>query len=122
MVALVGVVLTTVLVGLVIAVLLSVMFLLYRASRPYVAAARQAAAASGRRSSDLERHPEAEEIPGLLILRIDAPLYFFNANVARERQILEAVAGGDPRPRGGPPRRRRDGRPRRDHGRHASGS
>jgi MFS superfamily sulfate permease-like transporter len=31
------------------------------------------------------------------MLRIDAPLYFFNVNVARSA-ILEAVAGSDPRP------------------------
>ena len=38
MTAMVGVLLTTVLAGMILAVLLSVMFLLYRASRPYVAA------------------------------------------------------------------------------------
>ena len=31
-------------------------------------------------------------VPGLVILRLDAPLYFFNANVART-QILEQTAG-----------------------------
>ena len=96
MVALVAVVTTTVLVGLVVAVLLSLMLVLYRASRPYVA---RLGKLSGERATfvDLERHPEAEEIPGLLMLRIDAPLYFFNVNVARSA-ILEAVAGSDPRP------------------------
>ena len=33
------------------------------------------------------RHPDAQSLPGLVILRLDAPLYFFNANVART-QIL----------------------------------
>jgi len=96
MVALVAVVTTTVLVGLVIAVLLSLMLVLYRASRPYVA---RLGKLSGERATfvDLERHPEAEAIPGLLMLRVDAPLYFFNVNVARTA-ILEAVAGSDPRP------------------------
>jgi high affinity sulfate transporter 1 len=96
MVALVAVVTTTVLVGLVVAVLLSLMLVLYRASRPYVA---RLGKLSGEKATfvDLERHPEAEEIPGLLMLRIDAPLYFFNVNVARSA-ILEAVAGSEPRP------------------------
>ena len=95
MVALVGVVLTTVLIGLAIAVLLSVAFLLYRASRPYVAALGRI---PGYRATfgDLTRHPDAEPIPGLLVVRLDAPLYFFNANVART-QILALVAGSDPR-------------------------
>lgn len=96
MVALAAVVTTTVLVGLVVAVLLSLMLVLYRASRPYVA---RLGKLSGERGTyvDLERHPEAEAIPGLLMLRVDAPLYFFNVNVARSA-ILEAVAGSDPRP------------------------
>ena len=37
------------------------------------------------------RHPDAQPIPGLVILRLDAPLYFFNANVART-QILAQTA------------------------------
>ena len=62
LVALVGVVMTTVLIGLVIAVLLSVAFLLYRASRPYVAALGQM---PGYRATfgDLLRHPDADADP-----------------------------------------------------------
>jgi len=96
--AMVGVLLTTVLAGMVLAVLLSVVFVLYRASRPYVAAL-------GRMPdyratfADVSRHPDAELVPGLVIVRLDAPLYFFNANVART-QILELVAARKPTPRG----------------------
>jgi high affinity sulfate transporter 1 len=98
LVALVGVVFTTVLIGLVIAVLLSVAFLLYRASRPYVAALGRV---PGYRATfgDLQRHPDAEPIDDLLIVRLDAPLYFFNANVAKD-QILDLVAARDPAPHG----------------------
>ncbi|HEY6571122.1 MAG TPA: sulfate permease [Candidatus Limnocylindrales bacterium] len=98
MVALVGVVLTTVLTGLAIAVLLSVAFLLYRASRPYVAALGRI---PGYRATfgDLTRHPDATQIPDLLVIRLDAPLYFFNANVART-QILALVDAAEPRPHG----------------------
>jgi SulP family sulfate permease len=42
---------------------------------------------------DIVRAPENEPVPGLLILRLDAPLYFFNANVAR-RGILDLVTAG----------------------------
>ena len=45
------------------------------------------------------RHPDAELIPRLVIIRLDAPLYFFNANVAKA-QILELVAARQPEPRG----------------------
>ena len=47
--------------------------------------------------SDLERHPDAQSIPGLIILRLDAPLYFFNANVARAQ--IQAQAATEPPPR-----------------------
>jgi MFS superfamily sulfate permease-like transporter len=81
-------------VGLMLAVLLSLVMLLYRASRPYMAAL-------GRRANgeygDTGRHADAQSIPGLVILRLDAPLYFFNANVART-QILEQTKT-EPRPR-----------------------
>ena len=45
------------------------------------------------------RHPEAELIPGLVIVRLDAPLYFFNANVAKA-QILKLVDDQRSAPRG----------------------
>jgi MFS superfamily sulfate permease-like transporter len=48
---------------------------------------------------DLSRHDDAEPIEGLLIVRLDAPLYYFNANVARS-QILELVDARQPKPRG----------------------
>jgi len=96
--AMVGVLLTTVLAGMVMAVLLSVLFVLYRASRPYVAALGRM---PGYRATfaDVSRHPDAEPVPGLVIVRLDAPLYFFNANVART-QILELVAARQPAPHG----------------------
>jgi SulP family sulfate permease len=96
MAALVGVITTTVLIGLVIAVLLSLTALLYRASRPYIAVLGKL---RGEHATyvDVERHPGSERIPGLLIIRIDAPLYFFNANVAHD-QILALIDSADPRP------------------------
>jgi sulfate permease, SulP family len=96
--AMVGVLLTTVLTGMIVAVLLSVLLLLYRASRPYVAVLGwlpERAATFG----DLARHPDAEPVPHLVIVRLDAPLYFFNANVAKG-QILDIVAAQEPPPRG----------------------
>ena len=96
LVALIGVVLTTVLVGMVLAVVLSVTLLLYRASRPYVAAIGRMPGQRGA-FGDLTRHSDAKPIPGLLIVRLDAPLYFFNANVARS-QILELVDAQQSKP------------------------
>jgi SulP family sulfate permease len=95
--AMVGVLLTTVMVGMLVAVMLSIVFMLYRASRPNVAAlGRMPGVRAG--FGDLSRHPNAEPIPGLVIVRLDAPLYYFNANVAKT-QILALVAARQPQPR-----------------------
>jgi MFS superfamily sulfate permease-like transporter len=47
--------------------------------------------------ADASRHPDGRLIPGVLILRLDAPLYFFNANVARS-EILLLLRQRYPRP------------------------
>lgn len=94
--ATVGVVTTTVLAGLFIAVVLSLVSLLYRASRPYIAVLVELPGRPGT-YADQSRHPDGRSIPGVLILRLDAPLYFFNANVART-EILTLLDRSDPRP------------------------
>lgn len=95
LVALFGVLTTDVLTGLVIAVLLSLVLLLYRASRPYIATLGQVPDKPGE-YGDIGRHTRYMPVPGLLLMRVDAPLYFFNANVARD-QILSQVAATHPR-------------------------
>ncbi len=97
-IAAVGVISTTVLAGLVVAVALSIVSLIYRASRPYVAVLGRLTVETQPTFGDVGRHASAERIPGFLILRLDAPLYFFNAAVA-ERQVLALARNEDPRPR-----------------------
>jgi high affinity sulfate transporter 1 len=41
---------------------------------------------------DLARHPDAKLVPGLVLFRWDAPLFFANAELFRDR-VLDAVAG-----------------------------
>ena len=41
---------------------------------------------------DIARHPEALVVPGLVLFRWDAPLFFANAELFRDR-VLDAVAG-----------------------------
>lgn len=96
LVALFGVVASDVLTGLAIAVLLSLMIVLYRASRPYMA---QLGRVPGQRAAygDLSRHPNYEKIEGLIIFRVDAPLFFANANVA-DKEIRASIATHDPTP------------------------
>ena len=94
--ALLGVVLTDVLTGLVIAVVLSLIFIVYRASRPYIALVGRAPGSTAE-FGDIARHPEYETIPGLMIVRVDAPLYFLNAGVAQT--MIRDIAATQPTPR-----------------------
>jgi sulfate permease, SulP family len=96
MTALVGVIATSALVGMVIAVMLSLAVILYQASRPYMARLGQL---PGKPKSygDLSRHPRAREVPGVLILRPDVPLTFVNSSVAKD-QIVAAVRAAEPPP------------------------
>lgn len=93
--ALCGVVFTDVLTGLLIAVVLSLIFIVYRASRPYVALLGRSPESTVD-FGDLQRHPEYETIPGLLIVRLDAPLYFLNAGVAQT--TIRDLAATQPQP------------------------
>ncbi len=90
--ALLGVIVIGILEGLILAVLLSLVMLLYSASRPHIVVLGKVPGHDGV-YGDIGRAPENEPVPGLLILRLDAPLYFFNANVAR-RGILDLVTAG----------------------------
>ena len=94
--ALFGVILTDVLTGLMIAVVLSLIFIVYRASRPYIALLGRAPG-SAAEFGDMQRHPEYETIPGLMIVRLDAPLYFLNAGVAQT--MIRDIAATQPAPR-----------------------
>jgi SulP family sulfate permease len=83
MAALIGILFSDVMVGLTLAVWLSLIIVLYAASRPSLAVLGEMPEKPGA-FADIARHPECLEIPGLLILRIDSPLYYFNVNfVAR---------------------------------------
>lgn len=81
--ALLGVTLAGVLEGLVIAIGLSLGNFVRRAWRPHDAVLGRV---EGRRGyHDIERHPEALQIPGLIIFRFDAPIFFANAEHFQRR-------------------------------------
>jgi high affinity sulfate transporter 1 len=85
-VALVGVITTTVLIGLLIAAIVSVVALLYRASQPVLA---EVGRLPGPHATygDTSRHEDATPIPGVLMLRFDVPLYYFNASQVSQRVL-----------------------------------
>lgn len=90
-VATISVISTDVLAGLVIAALGSVIILLYSASQPVIARLGRLPEPYAN-FVDEERHPEAEPVPGMLMLRLDTPLYYFNATAVSDR-VLQAVDG-----------------------------
>ena len=78
-VAFLGVALAGVLQGIVIAVALSLIAFVQRAWRPY---RTELVRVEGLRGyHDVSRHPEGTRVPGVLIVRFDAPLFFANGGM-----------------------------------------
>jgi high affinity sulfate transporter 1 len=82
MTALAGVALLGVLWGVGIAIALSLLSFVRRAWRPHDAVLGRVDNLKG--YHDTERHPEARLIPGLVLYRFDAPIFFANAELFRE--------------------------------------
>ena len=82
--------------GIVVAVALSVVYIFKRAWAPYSAVLGISRGVPG--YHDIGRYPDAEQVPGLLIVRWSAPLFFANANQFRDRvRDLVKAAGSPPR-------------------------
>jgi len=77
-----GVLVLGILPGVGFAVALSVLAVLERAWHPYSAVLGRVPALKG--YHDTIRHPEGRQVPGLLLFRFDAPLFFANAEVFRD--------------------------------------
>jgi MFS superfamily sulfate permease-like transporter len=96
MIALVGVLLLGILKGVLLAVVASILLLLHRAASPHVALLGRIPGT--RRYSDLERNADNEPVPGVLIVRVEASLMYFNVdNVLRE--VLAHAVERQPRAR-----------------------
>ena len=75
--------------GIGIAILVSVVEFLWDGWRPHFAVLARVDGLRG--YHDLKRYPEARLVPGLVLFRWDAPLFFANAELFGQR-VLEAVA------------------------------
>jgi high affinity sulfate transporter 1 len=80
--ALFGVLVFDTLPGLFIGIGVSLLLLVYRASRPHVAVLGRAPGTEAQ-WTDLERHPENEQVPGVVVLRPESGLFFANADWVR---------------------------------------
>jgi MFS superfamily sulfate permease-like transporter len=83
--AFLGVALLGVLPGIAIAVGLSILNVFRRAWRPYDAVLGRVDGLEG--YHDIRFHPEAEQLPGLVLYRFDAPLVFANAKTFRDEVL-----------------------------------
>jgi high affinity sulfate transporter 1 len=82
MVAFVGVLLLGILKGVMLAAVVSLLLLVGRAARPHVAFLGRIPGT--RRYSDLERNPDNEVVPGVLIFRVESGLFYFNVEHVRQ--------------------------------------
>ena len=80
--ALFGVLIFDTLPGLVIGIIVSLLLLLYRASKPNVAELGRVEG-SVAQYADRDRHPQNRAVPGVPVLRVEAGLFFANAEAVR---------------------------------------
>ena len=94
-VALVSVCVANLLAGLLVAILVTFVLLIYRASRPDMP--RLGRARDGSAYVSIETNPNAVEPKHIRVIRLDAPLFFANADAFQHR-IQDVVEGSDPTP------------------------
>jgi MFS superfamily sulfate permease-like transporter len=75
--------------GIALAIVIAVIEFLWDGWRPHSAVLGRAQGVKG--YHDITRYPDARQIPGLVLFRWDAPLFFANAELFSER-VLAAVA------------------------------
>ncbi len=97
LITLLGVLFIDVLEGMLIGLVASVLLILYQSSRPHLASLGRIPGSPGA-YSDLKRHHENIPVPGVLIVRLDAPMYYANALTVRER-MKALLAETQPSPR-----------------------
>jgi high affinity sulfate transporter 1 len=82
--------------GIALAIVIAVIEFLWDGWRPHSAVLGRADGVKG--YHDMKRYPDARRIPGLVLFRWDAPLFFANAELFHAR-VLEAVATSPTRAR-----------------------
>ena len=82
-----GVLFFDVLEGMMIGLLASLVWFIYKSTKPHLSSLGRA---PGRTDLffDISRHPEIPPIPGLLILRLNSPLFYANSQSVRDRTMV----------------------------------
>jgi sulfate permease, SulP family len=92
-----GVIIFDVLPGLLIGVIAMLLYFIYQASTPHVVTLGRVPGVAGA-YGNVRRHPDYEPVPDLLVLRLEAPLFYANAAGTRD-SIKKFVGAEDPLPR-----------------------
>jgi SulP family sulfate permease len=95
MLTLAGVIVLDVLPGLILGVVTALVLLVYRASRPKISMLGADPSAPGA-FEDMRRHSDAVPVPGVLIVRPDATLFYANAQLVRDAIEHAVVASPGP--------------------------
>jgi len=99
-----GVITIGVLPGLVIGIASMLLLVIWHATRPHLSVLGQVPDTPGA-YGDIKRHPDYQSTPGLLVLRLEIPLFYANANPgprrhqAARRRYQPSTQDGDPRHR-----------------------
>jgi MFS superfamily sulfate permease-like transporter len=94
MAALAGVLTSGLLRGVLIGAVISIILLIRRASRPHVAFLGRIPGT--RRFSDMSRHADNEPIPGLVIVRTEGSVVYFNAQHVRDTVVTRVHQSAPP--------------------------
>ncbi len=92
MVATVGVLAFGILKGVLLAAIFSILLLLRRASHPKIAVLGKLPGSDG--FADSARYPDSETIPHVLVLRVEAGLFYFNAQNVKNEVLEQARRQG----------------------------
>ena len=95
MLTLLGVIVLDVLPALILGVVIALLLLVYQASRPRVSMLGAAPGVTGM-FADLSRHRGIVPVPGVLIVRPDAPLFYANAEMVRDAIETAVVSSAEP--------------------------
>jgi high affinity sulfate transporter 1 len=93
MIALSGVLVFGILKGVVLAAISSVVLILIAVSKPHIAFLGRIPGT--KRYTDISRHPDNELIPGLLLLRVEASILYFNIENIKNVILAKVLASGE---------------------------
>jgi high affinity sulfate transporter 1 len=93
-VCLLGVAVVGVIPGIGLAIVIAVIEFLWDGWRPHFAVLGEPDGVEG--YHDIKRYPEARQLPGLILFRWDAPLFFANAELFKDRVLEEASNAATP--------------------------